>query len=217
VTVCVLAKGYRSPVAAVEPSDAELLVASQDDPERFSEIFRRHHDTIFRYVARRVGVEAAPDVTAQVFVTAFRKRRRYDVTYSSCRPWLYGIATNIIGDHIRARRRSSQLYLKLKAATMPTTTGDETARSDEQLDAAALGPILNHALGRLAQRDRDVLLLYAIEDLTYGEIALALGIPVGTVRSRLSRARSQLRELISPRLQNTRWGDNHQQPGTQER
>jgi RNA polymerase sigma-70 factor, ECF subfamily len=189
-------------------SDADVVVASWEDPERFGEIFSRYHDTIFRYVARRLGPNSAADVTAEVFVRAFRIRFRYDATRVSCRPWLYGIATNVIGDQLRSRSRSQRNTLSV--AIVAAGSDDDTARSDERIDAAALGPILNEALARLRPGDRDVLLLYAVEELSYGEVAEALTIPIGTVRSRLHRARRQLRELIPSSTQMTGQSNDHQ-------
>jgi RNA polymerase sigma-70 factor, ECF subfamily len=91
-----------------EVSDGQSIGASLTDPERFAEIFHRHWDEIYRYVARRLGPEAAEDVGAETFAVAFRGRDRYDLTRADARPWLYGIATNLIGQHRRAERRRAQ-------------------------------------------------------------------------------------------------------------
>lgn len=175
-------------------SDAEAISRSVDDPEQFSVVYERHHDAIFRYVARRAGVDRAPDLTADVFLTAFRIRSRYDTTRNSCLPWLYGIATNVIGDELLRTRRRTRKYLAFVGLNPPTDHAHEDA--DDRLMAAAVSGELNMALGSLRKGDRDVLLLYAVAGIEYREIAEALGIPIGTVRSRLSRARQKLRELL---------------------
>lgn len=182
-------------------TDAEVIVRSLAEAEAFSVIFERHHDTIFRYVGRRVGADRAADLTADVFLRAFRLRHRYDSTRSSCRPWLYGIATNIIGDDLRRFRRRQRIYLV--ASRIIPATDDPYARSDDRLVAGAASRELNLALGALRSGDRDVLLLYAVEELTYQETADVLQIPIGTVRSRLARARRIVRELIPDPEQRT--------------
>lgn len=155
-------------------------------------IFDRYHDTIFRYVARRQGLDQAPDLTADVFVRAFRFRGRYDASRPNCRPWLYGIATNIVGDEIRRQRRADRLYLAVSGVRVESPNPFEG--TIDKIDAQRTGQELNAALSRLSTTDRNVLILYAVEQLTYQEVADALGTPIGTVRSRLARARRKLRE-----------------------
>jgi RNA polymerase sigma-70 factor (ECF subfamily) len=175
-------------------SDAAAISRSLDDPEEFSMVYERHHDTIFRYVARRVGVAEAADVTSEVFLRAFRNRGRFDTSRESCLPWMYGIATNVIGDQLRQTRRRQRKYLALVGLNpSPSHAFDD---ADDHMVAAAVSGELDQALGALRKVDRDVLLLFAVEGLEYRQIAEALEIPIGTVRSRLSRARSKLRELI---------------------
>lgn len=179
-----------------------MIAASVADPDRFGVVFDRYHDTIFRYVARRVGIQAAPDVTADVFVRAFRVRARFDTSRESARPWLYGIATNVIGDHLRSVRRRDRLHLAcygLVDRQEVDWTDDMTVR----VSAAQARGDINQALGRLSSGDRNALLLYAVEQLSYSEVAEALGIPVGTVRSRIFRARKVMRELIGHLEQTT--------------
>lgn len=175
-------------------SDAVIIAQSLEDPELFGVIYERYHDTIFRHIARRVGSQRAPDLTADVFVRAFQIRPRYDLNRSSCRPWLYGIATNILGDDLRRLRR--QQRIDLEASSLTPLVNDPYDRSDERLMAASAGSELTRALEALRPDDRNVLLLYSVEDLTYQETAEALGIPVGTVRSRLARARQTIRDLV---------------------
>lgn len=172
-----------------------MIARSLNEPDMFGEIFTRHHDTIHRYVARRAGAEQAPDLTTEVFVRAFRLRDGYDTNRSSARPWLYGIATNIIGDNIRSTRRRQRLHLAM-AGLGEFDHADDADRIVDRVDAEQAGRQINQALSRLSEGDRNAIVLYAVEELTYQQISEALGIPIGTIRSRIFRARSILRELI---------------------
>ena len=176
-----------------EVSDGQSIGAPLTDPERFAEIFHRHWDEIYRYVARRLGPEAAEDVGAETFAVAFRGRDRYDLTRADARPWLYGIATNLIGQHRRAERRRAQLLARAPAERV---SGSFTDGSDARVTAERLGPRMASVLGRLSPADRDLLLLIAWADLTYEEAAEALRVPLGTVRSRLHRIRKKIRRAF---------------------
>ncbi|MGW0552525.1 RNA polymerase sigma factor [Streptomyces altiplanensis] len=170
--------------------DAELIAASLEEPERFAALFDRHAPAIHQYVTRRLGRDAADDVTAETFLTAFRIRARFDAARTGVRPWLYGIAAKEIGRH----RRQEMKALKLLARTGHDPIADSwTDSADDRLAAEAAVRPLAGALARLSAGDRHVLLLFAWADLSYQEIAEALDIPVGTVRSRLNRARRKLR------------------------
>ena len=174
-------------------SDAEVIRRSLDEPPVFASLFDRHYDSVHRYLARRVGWEVADDLTSETFTTAFDVRRRYDLGRPDARPWLFGIATLLVSHHRRSEGRRLHAYARLD---LPAGDDGGLTGAEGRLDAAEIAPVLADALGRLAPRDRDVLLLFAWADLRYEEIAVALGIPVGTVRSRLHRARQQLRERI---------------------
>lgn len=181
-------------VTNVEMSDADAIRLSlEHDPNMFRIVFERYYETIFRYMARRQGISRADDLASEVFARAFAIRNRYDTTQPLCRPWLYGIASNIIGDEIRRQRRSQRLHLAMIG--LHDESEDTFAQLDEQLSAKQQANRLNQLLARLRSGDRDILLLYGIEGLTYQEIADALDIPIGTVRSRLARARYKMREL----------------------
>lgn len=174
--------------------DASIIELSWHEPERFALLFDRHAARIHRYAARRVGREVADDLVAETFLAAFAKRRGYVTAYRDAVPWLYGIATNLVGQH----RREEVRQFRIRQAAWPDlaepghadrVTADVTARSVRRELAAALA--------ELADGDRDVLVLIAWEQLTYTEIARALAIPVGTVRSRLNRARARLRVTLA--------------------
>ncbi|MGK5741247.1 RNA polymerase sigma factor [Micromonospora sp. URMC 103] len=173
--------------------DATVIGKSAQEPEEFAAIFDRHASHIHRYLARRLGREAADDLVAETFLTAFRKRRQYDPRRRDARPWLYGIATNLVGQHRRDELREYRLRQVLVAERDEASPADQVAAD---VTAQALHRLLTEALAALSPGDRDVLLLIAWEGLTYEEVATALGIPVGTVRSRLNRARRKVRETL---------------------
>ncbi len=178
-------------------SDASVIARSRDEPEEFAALFDRHADAVHRYAARRLGGEAADDLVAETFTTAFQQRHRYDPARGAgtdARPWLFGIATNLVSRHRRAEAR------RFKAmARVPALADHDEPLADRAADrvmARAVRRELAAALAALPARHRDVLLLVAWGDLSYEEAAQALGIPVGTVRSRLHRARTKLREAL---------------------
>jgi RNA polymerase sigma-70 factor (ECF subfamily) len=171
-----------------------VITASLENGARFGEIFDRHFAEINRYLARRVEFARADEIASEVFVIAFRLRGRYDPAVADARPWLFGIAANLIRRHWRTERRRLRAYARTGVDPMRDDAGD----IDHRLDALAAGPELAAALAALKPGEREVLLLFAWADLGYEEIANALGIPIGTVRSRLSRARTRVRELLAP-------------------
>jgi RNA polymerase sigma-70 factor (ECF subfamily) len=177
-----------------ERSDGEIIAASADDAALFAVVFDRHFAEVQRYLARRVGVALADELAAETFVAAFRGRQTFDLVAVDARPWLFGIAANLMRRHWRTERRRLRAY----ARTGVDRVGDELADAEERVDAAAAGPRLAAALASLSRADREVLLLFAWADLSYEEIAVAVAIPVGTVRSRLSRARTRMREALTP-------------------
>lgn len=174
-------------------SDGLVIAASTDDPSAFAAVFDRHYDAVHRYLARRVGADVADDLAGLTFTTAFDLRRRYDAGHADARPWLLGIATNLVRHHRRSEARRLRAYARLDR-TADTTGGLDGLEG--RLDAQRMAAAIADALARLPDGDRDVLLLFAWADLRYEEIALALRIPVGTVRSRLHRTRRRLRELL---------------------
>jgi RNA polymerase sigma factor (sigma-70 family) len=181
------------PGRAIPQTDADVIELSRHEPEQFTVLFRRHAPYIQRYVARRLGPDAADDIVAETFLLAFRQRDRYDHSRADARPWLYGISTNLIGRH---RRSEIRLYRALARTGADPVTEPFTDRVDERVSAGNASKELGAALARLSAELRDTLLLAAWSDLSYEEIATALGVPVGTVRSRLSRARSKLRKIL---------------------
>jgi RNA polymerase sigma factor (sigma-70 family) len=174
-------------------SDASVIRASLYEPGRFGELFDRHATVLFRFLVRRVGVDAAEPLLGEVFRVGFEKRAAYDCDRPSARPWLYGIATNLIAHHRRSEAR--RLHATARVLMRSRVADDPADAVVSRLDAAALLPRVAEALAQLPDGDRDALLLFAWEELSYEEIADALGVPIGTVRSRINRARQSLREL----------------------
>jgi RNA polymerase sigma factor (sigma-70 family) len=166
-------------------SDAELLAASLDDPESFRALFERHYRTVWSFLAWRFGRAAADDVCAETFATAFAERGRYDQNRPDARPWLLGIAVNHGRRHVRRERKK----LERLATTVSSTPSGPSVGLDPR------GKLAKGLLA-LDGRDSEPLLLLALADLSYTQIAEALGIPEGTVRSRINRARSQLKEAM---------------------
>ena len=176
-----------------ESADAATTSSSSKDAERFTALFDSHFAPIHRFLYRRVGRDAADELAAETFAVAFRRRHSYDPARAGVRPWLFGIATNLVRHHVRGERRRLLAYAR--TGVDPVFQLDMEA-VDSRVDAGALGPRLALGLASLRAAERDVLLLYAWADLGYEEIAQALSIPIGTVRSRLHRARRRVRELL---------------------
>ena len=162
-----------------------MIESSLRRPEAFAAIFGRHFDAIHAYLARRVGRARADDLASSTFTVAFERRRGFRADAGSARPWLFGIATNLL----RNERRSEQRAVRALARVRPV---DAEASPFEGVDGSGLGALL----AELDSSQRDVLLLYAWAELSYEEIASSLAIPVGTVRSRLARARQHLRRSL---------------------
>jgi len=174
--------------------DAAVIESSWREPERFAVLFDRHAPHIHRYLARRAGREVAGDLVAETFLAAFAKRDRYDLSRADARPWLYGIATNLVGQH---RRDEARQYRISQAAVAEPDVRGHAERVAADVTAQAMRPLLDAVLAALPAGDRDVLLLIAWEQLTYQEVSQALAIPVGTVRSRLNRARTKVRQALA--------------------
>jgi RNA polymerase sigma factor (sigma-70 family) len=175
-------------------SDAEAIAASMREPARFASVFDRHYSEISAYLARRVDQALAEELASETFVRAFAQRASYDSGYANAGPWLYGIATNLLRKHARSEERRRRAYAR--ALERDEILGGIDAVS-ERIDAAAGVRIVAGLLSRLAPADRDTLLLFALTELDYEEVALATGVPVGTVRSRLHRVRRHLQAALS--------------------
>jgi RNA polymerase sigma factor (sigma-70 family) len=167
-------------------TDAALIERSWREPDVFAAVFDRYYVELHGYAARRLGASRADDVASETFLIAFDRRRRYDVARPDARPWLYGIASNLIARHHRAEMRQYRAFARADHGAAVDGHGDRVAG---RLDAQAQRGRLAAALLEIADRDREVLLLVAWAQLTCEEAAQALGIAAGTARSRLHRAR----------------------------
>jgi RNA polymerase sigma factor (sigma-70 family) len=191
--------GWNQPVGADtkevmgELTDAALWRrAAAGETAAFGTIFERHARTVYNYCFRRSGDWAlAEELTAIVFLEAWRRRQQIELERDEAIPWLLGVATNVIRNLRRSQRRYRAALERLprEPSVEFATEVDERVDDERQMRAAL------RALCKLPRVDQDVLALCVWEELTYEQAALALGVPVGTVRSRLFRARARLREL----------------------
>lgn len=149
--------------------------------DAFEEVFELHFDVIYGYLARRVGPDLGRDLASETFVRAFAARKRYEAARGDVRPWLFGIANNLLRRHYRDEERRLRAFARLEPM---------------QDHVPSAEPRLADALVALSVEERDVLLLFTWADLGYAEIAEALELPVGTVRSRLHRARAHVRAAL---------------------
>jgi RNA polymerase sigma factor (sigma-70 family) len=166
-------------------TDASIIEESLERPQAFAALFDRHFDQIHRYLARRLGNDRADDVAATTFAVAFERRATFR-DHVDALPWLFGIATNLLRNEWRAERRALDALAEL------TVSADRGRVEGAGTDSVGISELL----AGLDADQRDVLLLHAWEGFSYQEIAAALRVPIGTVRSRLSRARAHLRPLI---------------------
>lgn len=179
--------GWVGEQVLVNPTDAQVIAGAVSDPAAFATIFDRHYDIVYRYAAARLGQHDGEEIAAQTFLVALERIDRYDLSRPNARPWLFGIATNLVRHHHRSAGRTLRAHARLRAGL--GRPADETSAIDLRQDTQ---PVLA-AIEALPRGERDVLLLFAWADLGYEEIAVALEVPVGTVRSRLHRARTTLR------------------------
>ncbi len=173
-------------------ADRAALLASRSDPREFTRVFDAHFPALHGYLRRRLGAPLAEDLAAETFTRAFDGRHRYDPAVGGVRPWLHGIAANLVRDHFREETRRLRAYARAAGQAEPHPEPPGVDRAD----ASAAMPRVCAALAELRREERDVLLLYAWADLGYEEIAAALGVPIGTVRSRLSRGRRQIQTRL---------------------
>lgn len=171
-------------------TDKEIVERSHSGPAIFGELYDRHAPDIYRFAARRAGDFAAEDVMAETFLIAFERRGSFDGPAEAVRPWLFGIATNLLRRHHRAEAR---MLRALARNGHRAEAADGLDLVDATVDADGDRLRIGAALQALAPIDREAILLYAWADLTYDGIATAIGVPIGTVRSRINRARRKLR------------------------
>lgn len=177
-----------------EATDAEIIQASWRSPDWFGTLYDRYATALFGYACLRVGRGPAEDAVADTFLAAFAQRHGYDLTRASARPWLFGILTN----KLAAQGRAEKIRYRALARSWQNPVLEGIAdRVADQVTAQAERGRLAAALSRLNAADRHVLLLVAWGQLTYDEVAQALGIRPGTVASRLNRARRKVRAALA--------------------
>ncbi|MDH4346454.1 MAG: RNA polymerase sigma factor [Thermoleophilia bacterium] len=192
----------REPTPALGPvePDVEAIRRSVSDPEAFVAVFDRHFDAVHRYLHRRLGRDLADELCAEVFTRAFASRGRFTPHEGGALPWLYGIATNLVRRHRRTEERRLRAYARTGLDEAVSVDEDAVTR---RADAGLLGPALAGALAALSREERDALCLVALADLTQEQAALALGVPLGTLSSRATRARSRLHALLPDHVHGT--------------
>jgi RNA polymerase sigma factor (sigma-70 family) len=171
-------------------SDSEIMRRSGANPAAFSELYQRHAVAIHRYAARRSDSHVADDVMSETFLVAFERRAEFDGSRDDARPWLYGIATTLLKKHSRVEARA---WKGMRAGSLGEVSIDAIEAVGSKVDAERETRMMAAAIKRMPAGYRDALLLHAWADLDYDGIAQALGVPIGTVRSRLNRARQMLR------------------------
>jgi RNA polymerase sigma-70 factor (ECF subfamily) len=172
-------------------SDAAVFERSVAQPDVFTVIFDRYYRPVYAYLSRRVGRTIADDLAAETFIRAFELRTKYNSAAERALPWLLGIALNLLAHH----RRSEARHFRALAASSRLSTTDGGGEAGEGIDPDTTQRLIV-GLEQLDDYDREALLLYAWGELKYEEIAEVLGIPVGTVRSRLNRARRKVRQAL---------------------
>jgi RNA polymerase sigma factor (sigma-70 family) len=174
------------------PSDAEVIGRSLGEPEAFGLVYDRHAATLLRFLGRRAGAKVAEGLVGELFRIAFERRKTFDASRGSALPWLYGIGSNLLLKHRRDEAR--RLRVSARMAVGPQDRRANAAAPE----ARVLFSRVADAIEALPAAEREALLLFAWEELSYQDMAEALDLPIGTVRSRLSRARGRLRELLEP-------------------
>jgi RNA polymerase sigma factor (sigma-70 family) len=183
------------------PTDAELLArAGSGDADAFGALFERHGAAVLQFCFRRTAdASLAEDLTSIVFLEAWRKRGKLELFQESARPWLLGVALNVVRSQHRAQRRYADALARVPA---PEPAESESEGAIARIDAEREMRVLLETVSKLNRREREVLELCVWAELSTEEAARSLGISVGAVRSRLSRARRRL-AVLAPAVQSS--------------
>lgn len=179
----------QSLIRSAVQTDAQAIARSLADGDAFMQIYERHARRIHSYMYRRFSPQLAQDLASETFAIAFGSRAGYDSSHPDAAPWLFGIAANLASRHWREEATQLRALARLEAATDRSVGLGERQRLDEKTAQALLS---------LTEEQREALCLHAWGELSYEEVANALDVPIGTVRSRISRARADLRNSLGP-------------------
>ena len=197
----------------MEPTDLELVERVQSgDVDAFEHLVRRYQHRVYNHVSRMVGAgEDAADLTQDIFIKVYRSLNRFR-GQASFQTWLYRVTANLCVDRHRRSQRAPQIARSLEAP-VETDSGEVEAEVpdwDENPERQAMTKELQHQvkLGilQLSEKLRPVIVMHDLQGQSYEEIAAALDIPLGTVKSRLFNARAALKELLKPYLGSSGFG-----------
>jgi len=184
---------------STERTDSELLVASREDPEAFTELYRRHAEDLLRYFARRtLDPEAAAELTAETFAQAFGSRTTYTDTGANGVAWLYGVARHQLGRFFRSGRVDAAARRRLGMPERPLPPEDYE-RIEDLVDFAPIKDALVEALETLSNDQREALKLHVISGLAYPEVAKRLACTEENARQRVSRGLRRLAIVLQER------------------
>lgn len=187
-------------------ADEELIPLSKEgDEEAFGEFVRRHTATVHRWMARAVGEQEADDLTQEVFLKAYRGLSRFRGE-APPRAWLASIADNAVKNRYRARGRFRRIFAGAGETTEASGPVERGRTPEEDARAAESGRYVAEALKLLPAEFRMPVVLRDLEEWSYEEISTSLKLPVGTVKSRISRGRGQLRSLLAPLMDSGKIG-----------
>jgi len=182
-----------------ERTDSELLIASREDPEAFTELYGRHAEDLLRYFARRtLDPETAAELTAETFAEAFASRRNYTDQGVNGVAWLYGIARHRLGRFFRTGRidASARRRLGMPERDLPP---EDYERIEDLIDFAPIRGALAEALETLSPEQRDAMRLHVIEGLGYAEVASRLRCSEANARQRVSRGLRRVAMVLQER------------------
>lgn len=179
-----------------ERDDRELWLRSASDPEAFGALFERHAQAVYAFCCWRTGDwSASEDLTSATFLEAWSHRRSVTLTGTSVLPWLLGVANNLARNSARSRGRHRAAVRRLPPPPSAPSSEDEEMR---RLDGGGTPGDAVGILAGLSDPEREIVLLVFWSGLSYEEAAEALGVPIGTVRSRVSRTRAKVQRMLGP-------------------
>lgn len=182
-----------------ELTDAALLQAAIDDPHAFGQFYDRHAQPVLQFLYRRTDSgETAADLCAETFAAAFVQRRKFRDTGTSARPWLYGIARNLLGHYLRRQRVSTRYRRRIGVVDLGLDD-DEFARVEQLCDIEPYRADIRAAIEQLPRGMADAVILRVGQDLPYDEVAIHLGCSEGAARVRVSRGLARLADLLEAR------------------